>query len=240
MTELTLNPAAVNITSGYILYDIDGFPAFKLDTEKKVECAISEAEFNGLIQSGATTESVDEMIIFTDDGFAYFTDMHGSKLYGRYYNRFYDIQEAQAAMGSMFEVIAQGVPESVIDASIRIVIAFCDIYRCFPESKRLQGLLSAVSDDFNFFANDPENVQKTNLRVLARACNLAIDKVRPLLRENEDKEWTYQDYQNKKQREAEEERQRRQRDAWRSQGLCFNCGGQLGIFKKCKSCGNKN
>jgi len=240
VAELTWNSATVNLTSGYILYDIDGFPAFKLDTAKKVECAISETEFKALIQSGATTESVDEMLVFTDDGFAYFTDMHGSKLYGRYYNRFYDIQEARVAMSSVFDIIAQGVPESAIDASIRNVIAFCDIYCCFPESKRLQSLLSAVSDDFHFFANNPENVRKINLRVLANACNLAIDKVRPLLRENEDKEWTYQDYQNKKQREAEAERQSHQRDVWRSQGLCFNCGGQLGIFKKCKSCGNKN
>lgn len=32
----------------------------------------------------------------------------------------------------------------------------------------------------------------------------------------------------------------RQSDEWRSQGLCQYCGGQLSMFKKCKSCGRKN
>ena len=27
---------------------------------------------------------------------------------------------------------------------------------------------------------------------------------------------------------------------WKMKGLCTNCGGQLGMFKKCKSCGTKN
>ena len=36
------------------------------------------------------------------------------------------------------------------------------------------------------------------------------------------------------------EAKRKQALEWSSQGLCQNCGGQLGIFKKCKSCGRKN
>ena len=40
--------------------------------------------------------------------------------------------------------------------------------------------------------------------------------------------------------DEEEERKRKQSDAWRAQGLCSYCGGQLGMFKKCKSCGRKN
>jgi hypothetical protein len=27
---------------------------------------------------------------------------------------------------------------------------------------------------------------------------------------------------------------------WKKQGLCQYCGGHLGLFKKCKSCGEKN
>lgn len=36
------------------------------------------------------------------------------------------------------------------------------------------------------------------------------------------------------------EKKRKKSEAWRAQGLCYNCGGQLGMFKKCKSCGYKN
>jgi hypothetical protein len=36
------------------------------------------------------------------------------------------------------------------------------------------------------------------------------------------------------------EAERRQSESWRSQGLCVHCGGQLGFFKKCKTCGEKN
>jgi len=44
-----------------------------------------------------------------------------------------------------------------------------------------------------------------------------------------------------RQREQEEKRQRiEQSRRWASQGLCHNCGGILGMFKKCKSCGYKN
>jgi len=32
----------------------------------------------------------------------------------------------------------------------------------------------------------------------------------------------------------------RRSEKWRSQGLCQYCGGQLGMFKKCKNCGRKN
>ena len=35
------------------------------------------------------------------------------------------------------------------------------------------------------------------------------------------------------------EAKRKQAEEWRSQGLCQYCGGQLGMFKKCKSCGRK-
>jgi hypothetical protein len=40
--------------------------------------------------------------------------------------------------------------------------------------------------------------------------------------------------------DEEAERKRQQSKAWRAQGLCGHCGGQLGMFKKCKSCGAKN
>jgi hypothetical protein len=40
--------------------------------------------------------------------------------------------------------------------------------------------------------------------------------------------------------DEEKERKRKQSEAWRAQGLCGYCGGQLGMFKKCKSCGKKN
>jgi hypothetical protein len=36
------------------------------------------------------------------------------------------------------------------------------------------------------------------------------------------------------------EAEKKQADQWLSQGLCQYCGGQLGMFKKCKSCGRKN
>ena len=41
-------------------------------------------------------------------------------------------------------------------------------------------------------------------------------------------------------RKQEEEAQRKQAAVWASQGLCTHCGGQLGMFKKCKVCGAKN
>jgi hypothetical protein len=37
-----------------------------------------------------------------------------------------------------------------------------------------------------------------------------------------------------------EAKQRRQSENWHLQGLCRYCGGSLGFFKKCKSCGAKN
>jgi hypothetical protein len=40
------------------------------------------------------------------------------------------------------------------------------------------------------------------------------------------------------QQQAEDKRQRGEK--WRAQGLCFYCGGQIGLFKKCKSCGRRN
>jgi hypothetical protein len=43
-----------------------------------------------------------------------------------------------------------------------------------------------------------------------------------------------------KQEDEEAERKHKQSEAWRAQGLCRYCGGQLGMFKKCKSCGSKN
>ena len=36
------------------------------------------------------------------------------------------------------------------------------------------------------------------------------------------------------------EKKRLQSEEWAARGLCRNCGGQLGLFKKCKSCGAKN
>lgn len=46
-------------------------------------------------------------------------------------------------------------------------------------------------------------------------------------------------------KEDEKERQqaaerRKQSEAWQAQGLCRYCGGELGMFKKCKSCRMKN
>jgi len=41
-------------------------------------------------------------------------------------------------------------------------------------------------------------------------------------------------------RKQEEEAKRKQAAAWASQGRCTHCGGQLGMFKKCKVCGAKN
>jgi hypothetical protein len=40
--------------------------------------------------------------------------------------------------------------------------------------------------------------------------------------------------------DEEAARRHQQSNAWRAQGLCYSCGGQLGMFKKCKSCGAKN
>jgi hypothetical protein len=40
--------------------------------------------------------------------------------------------------------------------------------------------------------------------------------------------------------QKEEEEKRKQGEQWASQGLCRNCGGSLGLFKKCKKCGTKN
>ena len=37
----------------------------------------------------------------------------------------------------------------------------------------------------------------------------------------------------------EAEAKEKQAEEWHSQGLCQYCGGQLGMFKKCKSCGRK-
>ena len=39
---------------------------------------------------------------------------------------------------------------------------------------------------------------------------------------------------------AEAERKRKQGEEWARQGLCRNCGGQLGMFGKCKACGRRS
>lgn len=42
-----------------------------------------------------------------------------------------------------------------------------------------------------------------------------------------------------KRQDEEKDRAIKQSETWQSQGLCYYCGGQLGMFKKCKSCGKK-
>ncbi|MCL2663901.1 MAG: hypothetical protein FWE83_11340 [Oscillospiraceae bacterium] len=60
-------------------------------------------------------------------------------------------------------------------------------------------------------------------------------------RQEENQRKIEQRIREEKQRKHEEEQLRQQwAQYWASQGLCRNCGGQLGMFKKCKACLSKN
>jgi hypothetical protein len=81
----------------------------------------------------------------------------------------------------------------------------------------------------------------TNTRINAAALIMTFDrdadpKLRYLVEGHTEAEW--EDYEQKQ--AEEEKRKAEQSAAWQAQGLCRFCGGQLGMFKKCKACKAKN
>lgn len=77
-------------------------------------------------------------------------------------------------------------------------------------------------------------IAATTIGMLYDGCT--DDRLKYLVDGHTDAEWE----EEKKRRETAEKQRRKQSERWQSQGLCRNCGGQLGFFKKCKSCGVKN
>lgn len=80
MAQLTLTPGAIEQSGGYILYNTDGVPAFKVDSDFKVLSVIDKDEFDGLSNVGVTTtDFVDNMLRFVDDGYCFFRCKWDSK-----------------------------------------------------------------------------------------------------------------------------------------------------------------
>jgi uncharacterized protein (UPF0335 family) len=85
--------------------------------------------------------------------------------------------------------------------------------------------------------NDSGSIARKNAMLLNMLFNEKADqRIRYLLEGHTEAEYEkFLAVENEKARKLEEQRQQ-----WRAQGLCASCGGQLGMFKKCKSCGAKN
>jgi len=102
----------------------------------------------------------------------------------------------------------------------------------FTIGAKADGTFLAVGEGYNGSLSEEQIINKFKQQEQEKQQREEVERVK---REQECKR------KEEEQRKCEEQRKREeQQNKWASEGLCRYCGGTLGFFKKCKSCGQKN